>query len=388
MIAALPASKSRGHRFRSSIARRAAQLAGPPQVKAPQTVVLANPHAIGDVVMMLPLAGAIRRHWPEVRLHFAGRQPALAQACEFFDSVINSEEIIADPAMLRRIKADVFLNPFSCNSMARAAFAARVPVRVGNLLRRRSATFCNRFVAYGHVRYGHMLDYSMRHVRALGVPGALPSEPRALFGLTRVGAPPERLMRLLDAGRFNLILHPKSGGSAREWPLPHYLELARLLGKTDAFKLFLTGSQQERQLIAQDCPGLLADGLATDLMGTLSSEELLAFINAADGLLAGSTGPLHVAAALGRHALGIFPTRPGLDTVSWKPLGPLARTLSAPGTCRLGSRQCPKKPGPPCVCTQSLQPQDVASRLVMPALQHWGELRRPQPAPERAGLVT
>jgi len=228
-------------------------------VKAPQTVVLANPWAIGDVVMMLPLAGAIRRHWPQVTLHFAGRQPALTQACEFFDSSIDSEALIADPGLLKRIKADVFLNPFSCNSMARAAFAARVPVRVGNLFRRKSATFCNRFVAYGAVRYGHMLDYSMRHVQALGVPAyPLPTDHRQLYGLTRVAAAPERLQRLLDPRRFNLILHPKSGGSAREWPLQHYLELARALVRSDRFRLFLTGSEGERQLIERDCPELRA----------------------------------------------------------------------------------------------------------------------------------
>lgn len=340
-------------------------------MKAPQTVVLANPWSIGDVVMMLPLAGAIKRHWPEVRLIFAGRQPALTQACEFFDSIIDSEDMLADPGILKRLKADVFLNPFSDENIARAGFAARVPIRVGNLFRRRTIVFCNRFVAYGPVRYGHMLDYSMRHVQALGVSAyPLPSDHRELYGLTRVGAPPEQLQRQLDPGRFNLILHPKSGGSAREWPLEHYLELARTLGKTNAFKLFLTGTQEERQAIERDCPELLRHELTTDLMGTLSRGELLAFIKVADGMLAASTGPLHLAAALGRYALGIFPTRPGLDIVSWKPLGPLARALSSPGTCGLRSRQCPKKPGPPCVCTRALKPDEVVSRLVMPALQH------------------
>lgn len=352
----------------------------PLQVKAPQTVVLANPFAIGDVVMMLPLAGAIRRHWPDVKLHFAGRQPALTQACEFFDSIIDSDEIVADPALLKRIGTDVFLNPFSCDAMARAAFAARVPVRVGNLLRRRSAAFSNRFVAYPQVRYKHMLEYSMRHVQAIGVPAELPSEPRALFGLTRVGAAPERLRRQLDTQRFNLILHPKSGGSSREWPLQHYLQLARLLGETDAFKLFVTGTPQERQRLEQECPDLLRNGLATDLMGTLSSEELLTFISAADGVLAASTGPLHLAAALGRHALGIFPTRPGMDITCWRPLGLRAGALCSTVQCHPRSRQCPKKTGPPCICTQALQAQEVASQLVMPALRQWrGEARRAEP---------
>ena len=346
-------------------------------MKAPQTVVLANPHCLGDVVMMLPLAGAMRRHWPGVRLIFAGRQPALTQACEFFDEVINSEDILADPALLKRLKADVFLNPFSCDNLARAAFAARVPVRVGNLLRRRSAAFCNRFVAYGSTEHGHMLGYAMRHVHALGVPPRpWPSDPRELFGLTRVGALSEQLKRLLDPSRFNLILHTHSGGSGREWPLRHFLELAQALGKTDRFKLFLTGSQRERQVIERDCPELLQGELATDIMGALSGEHLLAFIQAADGLLASGTGPLHVAGALGRHALGIYATGANLDPRAWRPLGPHARTISMPGTCKPGSSSCPKKTGPPCACTRALQVDDVISRLVMPAYQQWSGERQ------------
>ena len=346
-------------------------------MKAPRTVVLANPYAIGDTVMMLPLAGAIRRHWPDVKLHFAGRQLALVRACEFFDSVIDSEEIIADPAMLKRLGTDVFLNPFSCNDMARAAFAARVPIRVGNLFRRRSAAFHNRFVAYGNTGYSHMLGFALRHVKALGVPvDPLPSDPRELFGLTRVGPPPEKLRQQLDPGRFNLILHPKSGGNGREWPVEHYLELARTLGKTNRFKLFLTGAENERQVVERDCPELLRSDLTTNVMGTLSQAEMIAFINVADGLLASGTGPLHIAAALGRRALGIYATGPTLDPTSWRPVGPFARTLCSPGRCKPGSQTCPKKTGPPCSCTRALKPDEVVSRLVMPAFQSGsGELR-------------
>jgi heptosyltransferase III len=350
-------------------------------MKTPQTVVLANPYAIGDTVMMLPLAGAIRRHWPDVKLHFAGRQLELVRACEFFDSVFDSKDLIADPQILKRMGTDVFLNPFACNDMARVGFAARVPIRVGNLFRRRSAAFYNRFVAYGDTGHAHMLGFSLRHVKALGVPIApLPSDPRALFGLTRVAPPLEHLKQQLDPDRFNLILHPKSGGSGREWPLEYYLELVRTLGKTNRFKLFLTGSEKERQAVERECPELLQSESITNLMGALALGELVSFINVADGLLASGTGPLHIAAALGRHAMGIYATGPTLDPTSWRPVGPFARTIASPGRCKPGSQTCPKKTGPPCNCTRALQPDEVISRLVMPVLQRgaselrWSEL--------------
>ena len=326
---------------------------------------------MGDTLMAFPMAGAIRRKWPEARLHFVGRPYVrdLVEACEFFDGFIDSQAIIDDPATLKRIGAEVFLNPFPDDDLARAAFAARVPIRVGNLFRR-SAMYCNRYVAYGSTLSSHVLGFYLLHPRVLGVPiDPLPSGHRELFGLTRVGAPPERLARQLDPRRFNLILHPKSGGSGREWPLQHYLELARSLAGMDSFRLLLTGTEAEREQVERECPELLHGGLAADLMGAASPAELLALVNAADGLLASSTGPLHMAAALGRHALGIYAAGFGLGAVAWGPIGPLARTLQPPGRCKPGVGQCPRAKGPPCACTRTLDPADVMNRLVMPAFR-------------------
>jgi heptosyltransferase III len=345
--------------------------------KAPRSVVIANPHAIGDALMTFPMAGAIRRKWPRSRLYFTGRPyvSALVQACEFFDGFIDSQAIVDDPATLNRLEAEVFLNPFPDDELARAAFAARVPIRVGNLFRR-SAIYCNRYVAYGSTLKSHVLDFYLQHSRMLGVPShPLPSGHRELFGLSRVGALPETLRPLLDARRFNLILHPKSGGSGREWPLRHYLELARSLAAMNAFKLILTGTESERAQVERECPELLNGGLAADLMGSLSAAELLALVEAADGLLASSTGPLHVAAALGRHALGLYAAGYGLGAQAWGPVGPLARTLQPPGSCKPGAGGCPRAKGPPCGCIRTLSPADVISQLVMPAFLHGSGVR-------------
>lgn len=319
--------------------------------------------------MVFPMAGAIRRKWPGARVLFAGKPyvSALVEACEFFDGFIDSQAIVDDPGTLKRLEADVFLNPFPDDDLARAAFAARVPIRVGNLFRR-SAIYCNRYVAYGSTLKSHVLGFYLLHPRVLGVPiDPLPSGHRELFGLTRTAALPEGLGQQLDAERFNLILHPKSGGSAREWPLQHYLELARSLAGMNTFKLFLTGSAAERELVERECPELLSGEWAVDLMGRLTAAELLALVNAADGLLASSTGPLHMAAALGRHALGIYPAGHGLDAEAWGPIGPRVRTLQPPGKCKPGVGECPRAKGPPCACMRTLNPADVVDRLVMPA---------------------
>ena len=66
---------------------------------------------------------------------------------------------------------------------------------------------------------------------------------------------------------------------------------------------------------------------AHDLTGRLALAELLAVLAAADGVVAASTGPLHLAALLGTRTLGLFsPVRP-LHAGRWGPLGARAEVI-------------------------------------------------------------
>jgi heptosyltransferase-3 len=83
-------------------------------------------------------------------------------------------------------------------------------------------------------------------------------------------------------------------------------------------------------------------------------------------LVASSTGPLHVAAVLGRRAIGIYPSGRGIDPLRWGPIGPAAHALSAPGLCRPQEGTCPKYLGPPCPCTQAISAGQVLRLLAQP----------------------
>ena len=58
------------------------------------------------------------------------------------------------------------------------------------------------------------------------------------------------------------------------------------------------------------CPALPAERHVTDTFGRFALPQLLSFIAAADGLVGPGTGPLHLAAVLSIHALGIYPGAP------------------------------------------------------------------------------
>ena len=88
--------------------------------------------------------------------------------------------------------------------------------------------------------------------------------------------------------------------------------------------------------------------------------QFLAFIAAADGLVAGSTGPLHLAAALGRHALGLYPPIRPMHPGRWAPLGPHADYLVFD---KPNCADCRAQPAA-CACIKALAPALVAARVL------------------------
>lgn len=137
---------------------------------------------------------------------------------------------------------------------------------------------------------------------------------------------PAGLATLLTKDRFNLILHPKSNGSGREWSLDRFAELINLLPPAD-FNIFISGSDKEQALLKDWIDTLPRNVI--DITGKLTLEQLISFITQADGLVASGTGPLHIAAAAGINTLGLFPGVRPIHAGRWGPIGKRAEYIDS-----------------------------------------------------------
>ena len=81
------------------------------------------------------------------------------------------------------------------------------------------------------------------------------------------------------------------------------------------YNIILTGSNSEIEL----CERLAIGNNAINLSGKFSLEELIALISISDLFVANSTGPLHIAAALGKPVVGFYPPVPALSATRWGP---------------------------------------------------------------------
>jgi heptosyltransferase-1 len=97
------------------------------------------------------------------------------------------------------------------------------------------------------------------------------------------------------------------------WPEERWVELCRMLSETLKFQLVLIGSKAERKINSRLAESLERSGLTDfiDLTGETSLLELVSVFEHCDVVVGGDTGPLHLAAAIGKpKILGIYGSTP------------------------------------------------------------------------------
>ncbi len=294
-------------------------------MKKPQSILLSRTDGIGDVVLTLPVAGLLKQRFPSCRVVFLGRdytEPVI-RACEHVDDSVSWDEVkaLSPSQQAERLAAEGFdavIHVFPRREIADAAQRARIPLRIGSGRRWFHWLTCNRLTFFSRRSSDlHEAQLNLRLLEPLELGPVPRTEIPALFGLTHLEPLRDEFRDLLVPDRIHLILHPKSHGSGREWGVDDWARLIAAL--PPRFQIFLTGSEAEgkqiRTTLVQPFPQV------HDLTGKLPLGQLMSFIAAADALVACSTGPLHLAAALGTLAVGLYSSRRPIHPTRWAPLG-------------------------------------------------------------------
>jgi heptosyltransferase-2 len=203
-----------------------------------------------------------------------------------------------------------------------------------------------RFVLLNDIRRGEKkLPRMVDRCAALALPSAaaLPSEwplPELKVARAEIETWRRRLGLNFDS-RPVVVLAPGAVGPSKRWRASDYAALARRLIAED-FAVWVVGGPEEKSLAA----AIIGETGARDLTGHDLRNAILA-LAAASVAVSNDSGLLHVAAALGTPAIGIFgPTSPW----HWAPLNPLAETIESKTevecrpchkpVCRFGHHRC------------------------------------------------
>lgn len=308
------------------------------------------------------MAGLIKKNYPSCKIFFLGRSYTkdIIALSEYVDEFINYDEIEkldlkSQIGFLKKFNADIFLHVFPKKQIAALARDAKIPTRVGTTNRLYHWLTCNKLIKLS--RKNSLLHESQLNIKLLSFlnieTNIALDKIYTYYGFTNVPTLEEKYAILIDKTKFNVILHPKSKGSAKEWPLSHFEKLIHLLPK-NKFKIFVSGTAQDAKSMQEF---LNRNTEAVNITGQLSLQQFVAFISKCDGLIAASTGPLHIAAALGKKAIGLFSIKRPIHPGRWMPLGKDAHAVVFDEACE----KCSKKMD--CDCITHIKPEQIVTLL-------------------------
>jgi heptosyltransferase-2 len=132
-------------------------------------------------------------------------------------------------------------------------------------------------------------------------------------------------------------------GPAKEWPALYYARLIDLARETAGAECVLLGTPRER-LKCEEIAGMSRAGALVAAGGT-GVAELKALLSLCDGFAGNDSGAMHLAAALGNPAVGIFGST---DPARTGPVGEKVAVIyhsvncspCLKRTCRFGHYQC------------------------------------------------
>jgi len=289
---------------------------------------VARTDRIGDVVLSLPVLTSLKTSFPRSHITVLTRdytrglllnRPDVDEVISFSskDSSVPKGEFPRLLSEIKKGKYDAAVALFSNFSVAALLWMAGIPARIGPASKLAQLFFNHRIVQQRSKKLVHEADHNLNLLAPFGVKGI-----RVPFIL----APTPPLVNLpRTEGRPLVGIHPGHGGSSRNWPEDRYASLARELCDAGC-DVVITGSAAEEQIVERIAEK--SGRSVSRFIGKGPIQELVSALAQLDVFVASSTGPLHIASAVGTPVVGLYCPIFVCLPQRWGPVGPKDTALT------------------------------------------------------------
>lgn len=320
----------------------------------PKRIIISRTDSIGDVVLTLPLCIELKKLFPFSEIVFLCKtytSPVIAHFSPV-DEIITLEYLDSLNVKDRNhtLKADMIIHVFPNKKVAKWAFQAKIPTRIGTSHRWFHLIYCNQRIAFTRKNSPlHEAQLNLHLLKPLGL-NIIPDFSEILD----VSSNFKEIQEDEPKEMKYIVIHPLSQGSAVEYPISKYVDLAQHLAHL-GFHVLITGTSSEGERIG---PAFnLIEGVE-NVCGKYSLTELIEVISKAYALVACSTGPLHIAGALNVKAIGLFSSRKPIHPGRWQPLGKHSKALVYDEACI----KCAS--GAHCNCIELIPIEEISKAIV------------------------
>jgi heptosyltransferase-3 len=286
-------------------------------------ILVVRTDRIGDVLLSTPVVEALRLKYPEAHIAMLvskGSKEVVEGNPFLNDVLVDTEEKVS--RLAQRIKAKKFDAAVLLHPTPRLAWAlsrAKIPIRVGTGYRGYSFLFTKRVYEHRKTAERHELEYNLSLAEALGATIKDP-EPKIFLSPKDRAWAKERLAKAgVKEGEKLIGIHPGSGGTARDWRPERFGELGERIQKELGPRVIVTGVKEERKLAEVVASKMIKPPIL--VIGETNLKQLTAILERESVFVSNSTGPMHLAAAVGSSLVALFPPITACSPRRWGPWG-------------------------------------------------------------------
>jgi lipopolysaccharide heptosyltransferase I len=274
-------------------------------------VLIVRLSAIGDCVQTMPLACAVREHWPDAHITWVVEKASapLVEACEAVDRVIVLPKRFATSwrllVKLRSVLAnsnfDFAFDPQGLTKSGLVSWLSPAKRRIG-FARPASREF-NPWLQTELVASvaEHRVHRYLELLRPAGI-----EHSSVRFGIVLPAAVRVTAEQLVERFAFRdgyAVLNPGAGWDSKLWPLDRFADVARHLFSRGVPSVVVWAGEKERAWAVR----IAAESRGAAFMAPPTSLLELAAVLQNSRLFVGSdTGPMHLAAAMGVRCVALF----------------------------------------------------------------------------------
>jgi len=339
------------------------------ELNAGDRLLISRTDRLGDLVLALPFVETMKRRYPDCSIEVLAslyaspileNNPHVDRIMRVQNDMLRKDNLYKKD-LLHKIKrgnykAVVVLFPE--RRISQLFHKANIPIRIGTAGRFHSLFFNVHLLHSRKSNQKHESNYNLDFLTFFN-DGETIVKPRVYLQEKELN----NARRVLHEAKIEapfVVLHPGSGGSAECWPMEQFIDLYGCLAGA-GLNVVISGSEDE----GETCDSIAREKGITvkKITGRTDLRTLAAVLSLSDVVVSNSTGPLHLATALGTQVVGLYPSKKLMSPRRWGPLGNNDIVL-LPETeeCR-----CPDNR---CTCMETISVESVFEAVTSLHLQH------------------
>lgn len=335
----------------------------PIKVNDGDKILISRTDRLGDLILALPFIETFKKNYPKCKVDVMASLYA-SPILEHNDNInkilrVQNDQLQANyfyrKDLLQKVKKEnynIVIVLYPERQISRLYYKAEIPIRIGTAGRFHSIFFNTRLLHSRKKNIKHESQYNLdfmsffKNSKTISKPKVYLTEKDILHA--------KRILSDTGVTDDFIVLHPGSGGSAESWSFDNFMKLYMELQKK-GLVLVVSGSEKEGEII--DDLSISPHIDINKITGNTDLRTLAAVLSMAKVVVANSTGPLHLAVAVGTKTVGLYPSKKAMSPVRWGPIGKdhvVFQPKEIDCTCPQGK----------CICMELIKPADVADKVL------------------------